>query len=149
MLKNKFFVKTKSILFNRLKSILLKVLRRVYLSLVNNGQWRKNGLWIQYRDHSCIKDLRILRNCLNLCSLKWLKSRRSRVISLVPLGLWQLYTELAAGLINYRIFLLNIRKLSTFMLSTVSPSKEDLSRQYQLFNLTLTLPPQFRTKRKN
>ena len=26
-------------LFNRLQSILLKVLRRVYLSLVNNGQW--------------------------------------------------------------------------------------------------------------
>ena len=49
---------------------------------------------------------------LNLCSLKWLKPRRSRVISLIVLGLWQLYTELAAGLINWRIFFLNVRKLS-------------------------------------
>ena len=50
--------------------------------------------------------------CLNLCSLKWLKPRRSRVISLIPLGLWQLYTELAVGLIKWRIFFLNVRKLS-------------------------------------
>ena len=38
--------------------------------------------------------------------------RRSRVISLIPLGLWQLYTELAAGLINWITFFLNVRKLS-------------------------------------
>ena len=49
--------------------------------------------------------------CLNLCSLKRLKPRGSRVISLIPLGLWQLYTELAAGLKNWRIFFLNVRKL--------------------------------------
>ena len=50
--------------------------------------------------------------CLNLCSLKWLKPRRRCVISLIPLGLWQLYTELAASLINWKIFFLNTRKLS-------------------------------------
>ena len=54
----------------------------------------------------------IPRNCLNLCSLKWLKPRWSRVISLIPLGLWQLYTELAVGLIKWRIFFLNVRRLS-------------------------------------
>ena len=53
-----------------------------------------------------------LRNCLNLCSLKWLKPRWSRVISLIPLGLWQLYTELAVRLIKWRIFFLNKRRLS-------------------------------------
>ena len=37
---------------------------------------------------------------LNLCSLKRFKITRSRVISLIPLGLWQLYTQLAAVLIN-------------------------------------------------
>ena len=49
---------------------------------------------------------------LNLCSLKWLKPRRSRVISLIALGLWQLYTELAAGLKNWRIFFLTVKKRS-------------------------------------
>ena len=50
--------------------------------------------------------------CLHLYSLKWLKLTRSHVINLIPLGLWQLYTELAAGLKNWRIFFLNVRKLS-------------------------------------
>ena len=42
--KSNVCIKTKSVLLNRLQSILLKVLRRVYLSLVNNGQWRKK--WV-------------------------------------------------------------------------------------------------------
>ena len=42
-----------------------------------------------------------------------IKPRRSRVISLIPLGLWQLYTELAVVLINGRI--LNVRKLSELL----------------------------------
>ena len=41
--------------------------------------------------------------------------RRSRVISLIPLGLWQLYTELAAGLINYITIFLSVRKLSELL----------------------------------
>ena len=54
----------------------------------------------------------IKKLCLDLCSLKWLKPRRSSVISLIPLILWQLYTKLAVRLINWRIFFLNVRKLS-------------------------------------
>ena len=112
MPKTNACVKTKSVLFNRLQSILLSVLRRVYLSLVNNGQWRKKWVvdlipWPQLGKG--FKDSWKL--CLNLCSLKRLKPRRSRVISLIPLGLWQVYTELAAGLKNWRIFFLNVRKL--------------------------------------
>ena len=42
--KSNVFVKTKLILFNRVQSILLNVLRRVYLSLVNIAQWRKK--WV-------------------------------------------------------------------------------------------------------
>ena len=64
--------------------------------------------WPQF--HKGFKDSWKL--CLNLCSLKWLRPRRSFLISSTPLGLWQLYTELAAGLINWRIFFLNARKLS-------------------------------------
>ena len=50
--------------------------------------------------------------CLNLNSLEWLKHSRSRLISLVLLGLWKLKTELGAGLMDQRIFFLNIDKLS-------------------------------------
>ena len=112
MPKSNVCVKTKWVLFNRLQSILLKVLRRVYLALVNTGQWRKKWVvasipWPQ--SHKGFKDSWKL--CLNLCSLKLLKPRRSRVISLIPLALWQLYTELAVGLINWRIFFLNVRNL--------------------------------------
>ena len=39
MPKSNVFGRTKSVLLNRLHSVLLKVLWRVYLSLVNNGQW--------------------------------------------------------------------------------------------------------------
>ena len=48
--KSNICVRMKSVLFSRLQSILFKVLRRVYLSLVNNGQWRNSGLWIQYHE---------------------------------------------------------------------------------------------------
>ena len=41
MPKSNVFGRTKSVLLNRLHSVLLKVLWRVYLSLVNNGQWIK------------------------------------------------------------------------------------------------------------
>ena len=71
---------------------------------------KKIGFWIQYYDHSCVKDLSNL--CLNLCSLKWLKPRQSRVISLIFEGLWQLHTQLVVGLINWRILFWNVRKLS-------------------------------------
>ena len=46
--------------------------------------------------------------CLNMCFLKWLIPRRSCVISV------KLYTELAASFTSWRIFFLNVRKLSEF-----------------------------------
>ena len=36
----------------------------------------------------------------SLCSHEWLKPRRSRIISLIPLGLWQLHTEFANSVYN-------------------------------------------------
>ena len=113
--KSNFYVKAKSLLFNRLQSILLKVLRRVYLSSVNNGKRRKNGLWIQFRDHICVKGFKDSWNlCLNLClnSLRWLKPGRSGLISSILLLLWELYTDLTAGVVNLRIFFLNVSKFS-------------------------------------
>ena len=71
--KGNVCVKTKSVLFNKLQSILLKVLRKAYLSLMNNGQWRKKWvvdsiLWPQLQKGFEIS----WKLCLNLCSLKWL-----------------------------------------------------------------------------
>ena len=138
MPKSNVCVKTKSVLFNRLQSILLKVLRRVYLSFVNNGQWRKKWVvnsipWPQL--HRGFKDSWKL--CLMLYFLKWLKPRRSRVISLMPLGLWQLYTEFAVGRINWRIFHLNVRKLSelwrlrsNLFLSEIVDGKKEFLKKY-------------------
>ena len=108
------------ILFKKLQLILLKKLRRVYLSLVNNGECRKKWVvdsmpWPQL--HKGFKVFWTL--CLNLFPFKWLKPRRSRVIRFssyfrikIPLGLWQLHTELAFGLIIWRIYFLNVRKRS-------------------------------------
>ena len=138
MSKSTVCVKTKLVLFNRLQSILLKVLRTVYLSLVNNRQWRKKWVvdsipWAQL--HRGFKDSWKL--CLMLYFLKWLKPRRSRVISLMPLGLWQLYTEFAVGRINWRIFHLNVRKLSelwrlksNLFLSEIVDGKKEFLKKY-------------------
>ena len=105
MPKSNIFVKTESVLFNRLQSILLKVLRKVYLSLVILDSIP----WPQL--HQGFKDSWKL--CFNLCSLKLVKQRRKCIISFVSLWLWQLYKELAElGLIKWTIFFLNVRKLS-------------------------------------
>ena len=112
MPKSNVCVKTKSVLFIRSQSILVIVMKTVYLSWVKNGQWRKVWVMVQYRGHICIKDLRILGNYVWTCNLKWFKPRRSRVIRLIPLGLWQSHTEVIVGLINWTIFFLSVRKLS-------------------------------------
>ena len=54
---------------------------------------------------------------LNLRSRRRLSLRRSRVISLIPLWLWQLKKPLEVGLKNLRILLLKIPKLSEFRIA--------------------------------
>ena len=111
--KSDVCVRLESILSNRLQSRLLKVPKKVLFSLVIKGQSRRKWVadsisWPQLRE-GLIESLKL---CLNLCSLKWLKPIRSRAISLILLGLWQLQTELGAGLMSWRIFFLIIDKLS-------------------------------------
>ena len=82
---------------------------RVYLSLVNNEQYRKKCVvdsipWPQL--HKGFNDFWKLY--LNMCFLKWLIPRRSRVTSV------KLCAELAASFTSWRIFFLNVRKLSEF-----------------------------------
>ena len=75
MPKDNVCVERKSVLFSRLQSILLIVLRRVYLSLVNNREWRKKWVSDATQLHKGFKNSWKLY--LNLCLLKWLKPRRT------------------------------------------------------------------------
>ena len=95
----------------------LMVFRRVCLSVIYMGQWRrtcavdsvsKPQLQNRFKEFGKL--------CLNLCSRKWLKPSHSLVINLIPLGLWQLKRLLADGLINFRIFFLKILKLPEFLM---------------------------------
>ena len=107
---------------------------RVYLSLLNNEQWRKKWVvdlipWPQL--HKGFKDPWKL--CLNLCSLKWFKPTRSRVISFILLGLWKLYTELAVSHTNWRISFLKVRKFSELrrlVFNLFHLEIEDLEREF-------------------
>ena len=90
---------------SNLQWILFKVLRRVYRSSLNVGQWRrkcevdsisKPQLQIGFKQS--------WKLCLNLCSRKWHIPTCSRVISLI----------LGKGLLNFGILFLKTTKLFEF-----------------------------------
>ena len=105
-------IKTGSQKSRRLLSMFSMVLRRVRLSVIYVGQWRRkcevDSISKPQLQNGFKESWKL---CLNLCSRKWLKPSRSLVINLIPLGLWQLKTLLADGLINFRILFLKILKL--------------------------------------
>ena len=100
---------------SNVQSTLFKVLRRVYRSSLNIGQWRRKcEVDSISKPQPQIGLKQSWKLCLNLCSVKWLIPTRSRVISLIPLWLLQLKTLLGEGLINFRILLLKSSKLFEF-----------------------------------
>ena len=115
--KRRVFIKTGLQRSRRLLSIFSIKLRRVRLSVIYVGEWRRK--WAvdsisKPRLQNGFKESWKL--CLNLRSRKWLKPSRSLVINLIPLGLWQLKRLLADGLINFRILFLKILKLLEFLM---------------------------------
>ena len=103
----------------RLLSMFTRVLRRIRLSIIYEGQWRRKCAVDSISKpqlHNGFKESWKL--CLNsrMCSRKWLKRSRSLVINLTPLGLWQLKRLLADGLIICRILFLKILKLLEFLM---------------------------------
>ena len=101
--------RVKWVLSTRLLSRLLKLLKKVLLSLINKGQWRRKWVvdsisWPQLHK-GLIESWKL---CLKLFSVKWVEPGQNLVIILIPWVLWQL--ELGAGLMNWRIFFLNIDK---------------------------------------
>ena len=110
--KRRVLIKTGSQRCRRLLSMFFMVLRRVCLSVIYMGQWRRKCAVDSISKpqlHNGFKESWKL--CLNLCSRKWLKPSRSLVINLIPLGLCHLKRLLADGLIIFRILFLKILKL--------------------------------------
>ena len=114
--KRRVLIKTGSQRCRRLLAMFFMVLRRVCLSVIYMGEWRRKCA-VQYPNHNYRMGFKSLwKLCLSLCSHKWLKPSRSLVINLIPLRLWQLKSLLADGLINFRTPFLNILKLLEFLM---------------------------------
>ena len=104
-------VQSKSLL-----SVLCIVLRRVRLSSMKKGQWRKKWMehsisWPQLHK-GFIASWKL---CLNSSSLKWLRPSLSLVISLIPLGLWMSKKEFGESYMKVSIFSLKIEILLEFL----------------------------------
>ena len=88
--KRRVLIKTGSQRSRRLLSMFTRVLRRVRLSIIYVGQWRRcavDSISKQQLQNGFKKSWKL---CLNFCSRKWLKPSRSLVINLILLGLLQL-----------------------------------------------------------
>ena len=139
--KRRVLIKTGSQRSRRLLSVLTRVLRRVRLSIIYVGQWRRKCAVDSISKPQLQNGFKeSWKLCLNLCSRKWLKPSRSLVINLIPLGLWQLKRLLADGLINFRILFLKILKLLEFLMlwsssfhSILVDEKKEFFKKYVLF----------------
>ena len=54
--------------------------------------------------------------CLNLLSLRWLKTNLSLVISFIPIGLWRLKALLGVGWMNCKMLFLKRVRLSELLI---------------------------------
>ena len=114
--KRRVFTKTGSERSRRLLSIFSMVLRRVHLSVIYVGQWRRKCLADSIsKPHLQNVFKESWKLCLNLCSRNWLKPSRSLAINLIPLGLWQLKRLLADELFNFWILLLKYWNCLSFL----------------------------------
>ena len=92
------------------------MLRRVRLSLIKKGQWRKKWVMDSISWPQLHKGFNVSwKLCLNLCSLKWLRPSLSLVISLIPLGLRISKTEFGEGRMKLSIFSLKTEILLKFL----------------------------------
>ena len=97
------------------QSILFWVLRRVYRSSLNAGQWRRKcEVDSMSKPQLQTGFKQSWKLCLNLCSRKWLIPTRNLVISLIPFWLLQLKTLFEEGLINVMKLFLKPTKLFKF-----------------------------------
>ena len=96
---------------------MLSILSRTFcLSLVNLGQWRKNWLNVSISKPQIEIGLSVSKTlclnqgvCLNLCSLKWLRTRRRRVRQVNASAWLTLKLSSLRGRIKFKIFFLKIQ----------------------------------------
>ena len=103
----KVCISQKLVLSNKLWSILTKLLRGMQRSLLYSGQWCKK--WMA--DSISLPQLHMglivsWKLCLNICSCRWLRPSRIRVIYLIAIGLWQSKNKLGEGRMNFNSLLL-------------------------------------------
>ena len=103
------WVKEESVISNNLQSMFLIMLRREDRSLLCMGQWSKkcvvDSTSTLHLHNGFSKSWKL---CLNLCSRRWLRPRRSLVRNLIPCGLWHSNSLLRKGLINFRMAFLKV-----------------------------------------
>lgn len=102
-------------------SILKSMFRNTCFLSLNIGQWRRKSEFISTLEPQLLSRFKkIWKLKLNLWSLNWINSRRSREICIIPLRLQQLKKLFGLGLINSRILFLKIPKFSELRRSNSS-----------------------------
>ena len=100
-----------------LSSVFLIFWKRVCLGRRKLLQWRKKCIVDSISLPHSHKRFKVsLKQCLNLCSWRWLRPRRNSVKSLIPRELWISKTLLAQGRMKFRSFFLKLLKLDEFLM---------------------------------
>ena len=104
--------------WDRICSLIFIILfKRVCLGVWKLGQWRKKCFVISVSLPQSHDGFRVSwKQCLNLCSRRWLKPSRNLIRSLIPDGLWVLKILFAKGLIKFSRFFLKIERLPEFLI---------------------------------
>ena len=103
------WVKEEWVISNNLQSMFLIVRRREDQSLLYIGQWiKKCAVDSPSAPHLHNGFSESWKLCLNLCSQRWQRPRRSLVRNLIPCGLWHSNTLSGEGLIKFRMTFLKV-----------------------------------------
>ena len=108
-----------SALFKRLLSILVILLRKVFVSVRKLWQWRRKWHVFLTSQPQLQSGFSVSwKLFLNLCSWRWLSPSRYLDRYLIPFRFWQLNVLFAVGLINFKTFFLKILRLGGFELQS-------------------------------
>ena len=91
--------------------LMLSICSRMFcLSVVNFGQWRKKWFNVSVSKSQIQIGLSVFKKlCLNVSSLKWLRSKWRRVRKMSPFGWMTLKTLLLRSFIKFKIFFLKVK----------------------------------------
>ena len=100
-----------------LSSMFLIFWKRVCLGMRTLVQWRKKCIVDSISLLHSHKGFKVSwKQCLNLCSWRWLRPRRNLVKSLISRGLWISKILLEQGSMKFRDFFLKVWRLVEFLM---------------------------------